>query len=176
MPTYSISPSAHPIKCPPQCPSPSHPVLYFQQFQYDVSAIEFLLNFILVGHRWLFEHLTHLINLTKISPTLSLNIVSTSFPIFSPFHRQHTVEILFYSIPYDIFCIFFSFFFLFHSGYFFPNFLFTDFSWIEFIIKLIYKFLILITIFFISTISIYFSSVFVLWWNSQFHILFPLSD
>ena len=24
LPTYSITPSAHPIKCPPQCPSPSH--------------------------------------------------------------------------------------------------------------------------------------------------------
>ena len=25
LPTYSITPSAHPTKCPPQCPSPSHP-------------------------------------------------------------------------------------------------------------------------------------------------------
>ena len=25
LPKYSITPSAHPIKCPPQCPSPSHP-------------------------------------------------------------------------------------------------------------------------------------------------------
>ena len=25
LPTYRITPSAHPIKCPPQCPSPSHP-------------------------------------------------------------------------------------------------------------------------------------------------------
>ena len=25
LPTYSITPSAHPIKCPPQCLSPSHP-------------------------------------------------------------------------------------------------------------------------------------------------------
>ena len=24
LPTYIITPSAHPIKCPPQCPSPSH--------------------------------------------------------------------------------------------------------------------------------------------------------
>ena len=27
LPTYSITPSAHPIKCPPQCPSPSHSIL-----------------------------------------------------------------------------------------------------------------------------------------------------
>ena len=26
LPTYSITPSAHPIKCPPQCPSPSHSI------------------------------------------------------------------------------------------------------------------------------------------------------
>ena len=26
LPTYSITPSAHPVRCPPQCPSPSHPV------------------------------------------------------------------------------------------------------------------------------------------------------
>ena len=26
LPTYSITPSAHPIKCPPQCLSPSHPI------------------------------------------------------------------------------------------------------------------------------------------------------
>ena len=25
LPTYRIIPSAHPVKCPPQCPSPSHP-------------------------------------------------------------------------------------------------------------------------------------------------------
>ena len=25
MPTYSITPSAHPVRCLPQCPSPSHP-------------------------------------------------------------------------------------------------------------------------------------------------------
>ena len=25
LPTYRITPSAHPVKCPPQCPSPSHP-------------------------------------------------------------------------------------------------------------------------------------------------------
>ena len=25
LPTYSITPSAHLVKCPPQCPSPSHP-------------------------------------------------------------------------------------------------------------------------------------------------------
>ena len=25
MPTYSITPGAHPVKCPPQCLSPSHP-------------------------------------------------------------------------------------------------------------------------------------------------------
>ena len=25
LPTYSITPRAHPTKCPPQCPSPSHP-------------------------------------------------------------------------------------------------------------------------------------------------------
>ena len=26
LPTYIIIPSAHPIKCPPQCPSPSYPI------------------------------------------------------------------------------------------------------------------------------------------------------
>ena len=26
LPTHSITPSAQPIKCPPQCPSPSHPI------------------------------------------------------------------------------------------------------------------------------------------------------
>ena len=26
LPTYSLTPSAHPVKCPPQCPSPSHPI------------------------------------------------------------------------------------------------------------------------------------------------------
>ena len=26
LPTYSITPSAHPVKCPPQCLSPSHPI------------------------------------------------------------------------------------------------------------------------------------------------------
>ena len=26
LPTYSITPIAYPIKCPPQCPSPSHPI------------------------------------------------------------------------------------------------------------------------------------------------------
>ena len=26
LPTYNIIPSAHPVKCPPQCPSPSHPM------------------------------------------------------------------------------------------------------------------------------------------------------
>ena len=25
LPTYRITPSAHPVKCPPQCPSPIHP-------------------------------------------------------------------------------------------------------------------------------------------------------
>ena len=28
LPTYSITPNAHPIKCPPQCASPSHPSPY----------------------------------------------------------------------------------------------------------------------------------------------------
>ena len=27
LPTYRITPSAHPVKCPPQCPSPIHPHL-----------------------------------------------------------------------------------------------------------------------------------------------------
>ena len=26
LPTYRITPSAHPVKCPLQCPSPSHPI------------------------------------------------------------------------------------------------------------------------------------------------------
>ena len=27
LPSYCITPSTHPVKCPPQCPSPSHPYI-----------------------------------------------------------------------------------------------------------------------------------------------------
>lgn len=70
----------------------------------------------------------------------------------------HLTFFFFNSIPYTIFCIL-LFFFILHSGYF----LLTSLSahWFKFVIKLIYKFLILISIlFFGSRISIYFSIIF----------------
>ena len=41
LPTYSITPSAHPFRCPPQCPSPSHPIPSptHLPFHYNSSAI-----------------------------------------------------------------------------------------------------------------------------------------
>lgn len=76
---------------------------------------------ILVMHRWLFGYLTHLINFVKISPTLSLNIVSASFPIFPLLRYQyHCWQFLNFTLFPIVYSIFSFFFFLVSFWLFFP--------------------------------------------------------
>ena len=71
MPTYSITPSPHPIKCPPQCPSPSHPnplPTSLSSTRCLVSRVRSLSGFVPLG-----DIFTHFLSVSL--PLVSLHLV-----------------------------------------------------------------------------------------------------